>query len=304
MDSVVKAEGLGKNFGSITAVDSVSFELAKGEIFGFLGPNGAGKTTTIRMLAGMIAPSSGHAEVKGINVGKNVERLHEVIGLLTESPGFYERFSAERNLRYFAGCYHGIDVSGQVEKYLRATGLWERRSDKVASFSKGMKQKLAIARSLLHEPEVIFFDEPTAGLDPEAAQYIRELMVELKDQGRTIFLSTHNLTEAESLCDRIAVIKTRIIAFDTPSNLRKRLFSREVIIEMDSISENIINDIKKLGFINSIKTEDRKLILDMEDVENNRPIVIKSIVESGGMIQKVYEKEHSLEEVYLSLVNT
>jgi len=304
MDSVVKAEGLGKNFGSITAVDSVSFELAKGEIFGFLGPNGAGKTTTIRMLAGMIAPSSGHAEVKGINVGKNVERLHEVIGLLTESPGFYERFSAERNLRYFAGFYHGIDVSGQVEKYLRATGLWERRSDKVASFSKGMKQKLAIARSLLHEPEVIFFDEPTAGLDPEAAQYIRELMVELKDQGRTIFLSTHNLTEAESLCDRIAVIKTRIIAFDTPSNLRKRLFSREVIIEMDSISENIINDIKKLGFINSIKTEDRKLILDMEDVENNRPIVIKSIVESGGMIQKVYEKEHSLEEVYLSLVNT
>jgi len=304
MDSVVKAEGLGKNFGSITAVDSVSFELAKGEIFGFLGPNGAGKTTTIRMLAGMIAPSSGHAEVKGINVGKNVERLHEVIGLLTESPGFYERFSAERNLRYFAGFYHGIDVSGQVEKYLRATGLWERRSDKVASFSKGMKQKLAIARSLLHEPEVIFFDEPTAGLDPEAAQYIRELMVELKDQGRTIFLSTHNLTEAESLCDRIAVIKTRIIAFDTPSNLRKRLFSREVIIEMDSISENIINDIKKLGFINSIKTEDRKLILDIEDVENNRPIVIKSIVESGGMIQKVYEKEHSLEEVYLSLVNT
>jgi len=299
----IKAENLKKAFADFIAVDSISFAVNEGEIFGFLGPNGAGKTTTIRMLTGMIAPSSGYAEVAGFPIEHNMEKLHEFIGLLTESPGFYERLSAIRNLEYFAGFYSNIDAQKQIQKHLKLIDLWERKDDKVKTFSKGMKQRLAIARSLLHEPKVVFLDEPTAGLDPESAQNVRQLILKLKNEGRTIFLSTHNLSEAELLCDRIAVIKTQIIALDTPENLHNQLFRRELIIEMDSIKPNIINNIKNLNFIHSINQNDNGLIIQIDNIEENRPILVKCIVESGGMIQGVFEKKHSLEDVYISLLH-
>jgi len=303
MELSIKVDNLTKKFGGFTAVDSVSLSVNKGEIFGFLGPNGAGKTTTIRMLTGMIAPSSGHAEVASLPIDRNVEELHEKIGLLTELPGFYERLSAFRNLQYFAGFYSDIDVPKQVEKHLRVIGLWERRNDKVKAFSKGMKQRLAIARALLHEPKVLFFDEPTAGLDPESSQDVRKMIKGFKDEGRTIFLSTHNLSEAETLCDHIAVINTQIVALNTPENLRNQVFRREVTIEMDSITDKIMDDVRKLDFVYNVKQSESKLIVELEDIEKNRPMLIKNIVESGGMIQSVYEEKHSLEEVYLSLMH-
>ena len=261
MELSIKVENLTKQFDNFTAVDSANFSVEKGEIFGFLGPNGSGKTTTIRMLTGMIAPSSGHAEVAGLPIDRNVEKLHEVIGLLTESPGFYERLSAIRNLEYFAGFYADIDVPKQVEKHLKAVGLWERKDNKVKTFSKGMKHRLAIARALLHEPKVLFLDEPTAGLDPESAQDVRQMIQKLKDEGRTIFLSTHNLSEAESLCDHIAVIKTQIVAVDTPENLHEQVFKREVVVEMDSITPKLIENLRKLNFIHSVNNDGNKLII-------------------------------------------
>ena len=208
---MIRTEALTKQFpGSqkgtaIMAVDGLTLEIKEGEAFGFLGPNGAGKTTTVRMLTCLIGPTSGRATVNGLEVGRDDTAIREQVGILTESPGMYDRLSAEKNLTIFAKLYGVKDIQGQVQKYLRLLGLWERRADEVGSFSKGMRQKLAIARALLHEPKVLFLDEPTSGLDPEAAKLVRDFIAELKTEGRTIFLCTHNLDEADRLCERIGI---------------------------------------------------------------------------------------------------
>ena len=187
--SIIDVHNISKRFGEITAVEDLNLQVEEGEVLGFLGPNGAGKTTTIRMLAGIIAPTSGYAEIAGQRTDGEVERLHEVIGLLTETPGFYEKLSAIRNLYYFAGFYTNSDIGPNVEKYLKLMGLWDRRQSRVGTFSKGMKQRLALARALIHEPKVLFLDEPTAGLDPEAAQEVSELVNGLSKEGRTTLSS-------------------------------------------------------------------------------------------------------------------
>ncbi len=299
---MIEVHNLSKKFGQRLAVDDLSLEVAEGEVLGFLGPNGAGKTTTIRMLSGIVAPTSGSAKVAGLHPDREPERLHEVIGLLTESAGFYDRLTARRNLEYFAGFYAGIEASPQVEKYLRLTGLWDRRQDKVGSFSKGMKQRLALARSLLHEPRVLFLDEPTAGLDPEAAQEVRRMISKLSSEGRTIFLSTHNLAEAESLCHRIAVIRTRLLALDTTCDLRQRLFRRRVVVQLETVPQSITEVVQRLSFVKGISQEGEKLLVDLEDPDRDRSDLVKSIVEAGGRVLAVSEEQHSLEEAYLSLV--
>ena len=301
--SIIKVLDLSKKFGDITAVDNLNLEVEEGEVLGFLGPNGAGKTTTIRMLAGIIAPTSGYAEIAGRRTDGTIERLHEVIGLLTETPALYDRLSAERNLKYFAGFYPIVEKNLQVEKYLRFMGLWERRKNRAGTFSKGMKQRLALARALLHEPQVLFLDEPTSGLDPEAAQEVRKMIKNLSIQGRTIFLSTHNLTEAEQLCHRIAVIRTKLIALDTSSNLRNRFFRREVNIRLENPSLKIVDVIKNLTFIEDVKEKDNQLIIRLNEPEKNHPDLINEIVYSGGRILGVSEEEHPLEEIYLKLIH-
>jgi ABC-2 type transport system ATP-binding protein len=300
--TVIEAHNLSKRFGQRLAVDGLSLNVEEGEVLGFLGPNGAGKTTTIRLLAGIIGPSSGSAVVAGLHPDREPEKLHEVIGLLTESAGFYDRLTARRNLEYFAGFYTGIQVDLQVDKYLRVTGLWERQRDRVGTFSKGMKQRLALARALLHEPRVLFLDEPTAGLDPEAAQEVRQMIRRLGSEGRTIFLSTHNLAEAEYLCRRIAVIRTRLLALDTPDDLRRRLFRRRVVVRLETIPAALPDTVRKLDFVTGITQEGNELQVDLTDPDRNRPELVKCIVEAGGRVLEVSEEQHSLEEVYLSLV--
>ncbi|MFH0768053.1 MAG: ABC transporter ATP-binding protein [Chloroflexota bacterium] len=300
--AMIEAHGLTKKFGGTTAVADLSLEVAEGEVLAFLGPNGAGKTTTIRMLSGIISPISGFAIVAGQRTGGNVEQLHEAIGLLTETPGFYQHLSAKRNLEFFAGFYNNLNINHQVEKYLKAMGLWERREGKVGTFSKGMKQRLALARALLHEPKVLFLDEPTAGLDPEAAHEVRDLVKRLSFEGRTIFLSTHNLTEAELLCRRIAIIRTQLLALDTAENLRQRLFRRQVIIQLESLPGSLVELVGKLPFVQQVKSEENRLLVELKDPESSRPELVKRIVEAGGKIMAVSEEQHSLEEVYLSLI--
>lgn len=299
---MVETFELTKQFDNLVAVEDLNIQVNQGEILGFLGPNGAGKTTTIRMLSGIIAPSKGHAIVAGFRTDNEVEKLHEVIGLLTETPGFYERLSAQENLLYFARFYD-IDADAQVQKYLKIMGLWERRNDKVGTYSKGMKHRLALARSLLHEPDVLFLDEPTAGLDPKSAREVRELIKNLKKEGRTVFLSTHNLDEAETLCDRVAVVRTNLVTIDTPMNLRNRLFQRQVIVELESIKEKIIIAVKQLEFVDNIKSDGNNLVVELKDFDINRPKLIKCIVEKDGNVLSVYEKKHSLEETYLVLMD-
>jgi len=300
---IIETSGLSRRFRDVIAVDDLTMAVESGEVLGFLGPNGAGKTTTIRMLAGIIRPTGGEAIVAGYRIDRDVEKMHEVIGMLTETPGLYGRLSARRNLEYFAGFYPIDDVSARVEKYLKSMGLWERREDRAGTFSKGMKQRLALARALIHEPKVLFLDEPTSGLDPEAASEVRQLISRMREGGCTIFLSTHNLGEAEMLCNRIAVIQTRLLALDTAESLRRRFFRRKVIVELQSPDPNMLMVVKKLPFVQDAKEEGSRLSVELIDPERNRPELVRAMVEAGGKVIAVSEEQYTLEQVYLRLMN-
>jgi ABC-2 type transport system ATP-binding protein len=293
---------LTKRFNQTLAVDSLTLDVAEGEVFGFLGPNGAGKTTTVRMLTSLIGPTSGTATVGGFVLGKQDTNIRRTVGVLTETPGMYDNLSAEYNLRIFAELYEVEDVPGQIEKYLKMLGLWERRFDAAGTFSKGMKQKLAIARALLHEPPILFLDEPTAGLDPEGAHLVREFVAELKKEGRTIFLCTHNLDEADHLCDRVGVFKTRLLVVDTPTRLRASVFGRKVIFHLRTADEVIAENVRKLPFVREVKVVENKLVVTLDEPEARNPEVVRSLVKAGADIQFVGELRHSLEDVYLQLV--
>jgi ABC-2 type transport system ATP-binding protein len=222
--------------------------------------------------------------------------------MLTQTPGLYDRLSARRNLEYFASFYPSIQPQSQVEKYLKLMGLWERRDSKVGTLSKGMKQRLALARALVHEPQVLFLDEPTAGLDPEGAGEVRQLIRSLRKEGRTIFLSTHNLAEAEMLCSRVAVIHTSLLALDTPEQLRRRFFRRQIIVQLETSDAKVTEVVRNLPFVQEVRREGSELTLELTDSERNRPEVVKAIVEAGGRVIGVSEKQYPLEEVYLRLM--
>lgn len=288
----------------IQAVQELTLEVKEGEVFGFLGPNGAGKTTTVRMLVTLIGPTSGRAAIGKLQVGKDNARIRQSVGILTETPGMYERLSAQKNLSIFANLYDVPDGPGQVEKYLRMLGLWNRRMDEVGSFSKGMRQKLAIARALLHEPEVLFLDEPTSGLDPEAAKLVRDFIEELKTQGRTIFLCTHNLDEADRLCDRIGIFKSRLIAVDTPENLRKKMFGRRVVFHLASLDPAWTDLVRSQPYVRDVQPVDNRLVVGLEDPETYNPLLVRALVERGAQIQFVGELRHSLEDIYLQTIQS
>jgi ABC-2 type transport system ATP-binding protein len=281
----------------------LTLDIAEGEVFGFLGPNGAGKTTTVRMLTSLIAPTSGRAVVNGFEVGKQDTQIRQIVGILTETPGMYERLSAEKNLSIFARLYGVKDVKGQVEKFLRLLGLWERRFDEVGGFSKGMRQKLAIARSLLHQPKVLFLDEPTSGLDPEAAHLVRDFIEELKSEGTTIFLCTHNLDEADRLCQRIAIFKSNLITVDTPEKLRTRLFGRKVVFHLRQLEPDWVQSIQQLPNIREIQVVDQHLVVGLDHPEEQNPAIIRKLVDLGADIQFVGELRHSLEDIYLEMIH-
>jgi ABC-2 type transport system ATP-binding protein len=299
---MIQTEHLTKHFGDASAVEDLSLQVGEGEIFGFLGPNGAGKTTTIRMLGALIKPTSGSAAVAGFSLGEEDGQIRRRVGILTESPGLYDRLSAERNLAFFAELYDVQDVPAQVERYLRMLGLWERRSEAAATFSKGMRQKLAIARALLHEPQVLFLDEPTSGLDPEMAHLVREFIAELKIEGRTIFMCTHNLDEADRLCDRIAVFNGRLLALDTPAALRGQLYERRVVFHLVQTNPEWVKLLEVYPFVSKVEIIESKLVVSLEEPEKNNPILLRALVEAGAEIQFVGELRRSLEDVYLRLI--
>jgi ABC-2 type transport system ATP-binding protein len=288
-----------KNGEPIHAVSELSLSVEEGEVFGFLGPNGAGKTTTVRMLTSLIAPTSGTAHVNGFEVGKEDQAIRGSVGILTESPGLYEQLSAHKNLSIYANLYDVRDVEGQINKYLRMLGLWTRRNDPVGSFSKGMRQKLAIARALLHEPRILFLDEPTNGLDPAAARLVRDFIEDLKKLGRTIFLCTHNLTEADQLCDRIGIFKKQLIEVDRPEHLRQKLYGRKVVFHLSELDPTWLKEIQSLNGVKEIQQINQKLVVGMDNPETLNPQIIRKLVTLGAEIQFVGELRHSLEDIYL-----
>jgi len=301
-DMAIVARGLGKVFGKVSAVEALDLEIPAGEVFGLLGPNGAGKTTTVRMLGALIAPTAGEAWVAGFRVGEEDTKLRKAVGILTETPGLYEQLSAERNLAFFAHMYEVENVDKQVERYLTMLGLWHRRRDAVGTFSKGMRQKLAIARALLHEPQVLFLDEPTSGLDPEAARLVRDFISELGKEGRTIVMCTHNLDEADRLCDRVAVFKTRLLALDSPVNLRRKLFGRAVVFHLAEVRPAFSEALRQKPFVQGVETLEGKLVVKLDNPELRNPELVQTLVGLGAAVQFVGEKRQSLEDVYLQLI--
>ncbi|TFH08360.1 MAG: ABC transporter ATP-binding protein, partial [Candidatus Atribacteria bacterium] len=272
-----------------------------GEVFGFLGPNGAGKTTTVRMLSALIEPTSGSASVGGRALGRENRAIRQSVGVLTETPGLYKRLSAWDNLLFFAKLY-GIDApEKQVEKYLKMFELWDRRNGLAGTFSKGMRQKLALARALLHEPEILFLDEPTAGLDPEAAKTVRELIEALRSEERTIFLCTHNLDEADRLCDRIALFKSRLLTVGNPQSLKEKMYGRRTVIHLANPREGIENSLD-LPFITKTEWIDGRLLVSLSDPDTENPVLIRKLVELGADVQFVSELKVSLEDLYLDLM--
>ena len=298
---MIKTTGLTRRFGDLTAVDGLDLHIERGEVFGFLGPNGAGKTTTVRMLAALIAPTEGTATIGNRVLGEDNRAIRQGVGVLTETPGLYKRLSAWDNLLFFAKLYQIDEPEKQTEKYLKMFELWDRRNDAAGSFSKGMRQKLALARSLLHEPEILFLDEPTAGLDPEAAKTVRELIESLRTKERTIFLCTHNLDEADRLCDRIALFKSRLLTVGDPQSLKEQMYGRRTVVHLANPAPGLENALE-LPFITKTEWVDGKLLVSLSDPDTENPILVRKLVELGADVQFVSELTVSLEDLYLDLM--
>lgn len=303
---MIDTKNLTRKFGNLTAVDNLTLRVEDGEVFGFLGPNGAGKTTTVRMLCCLIGKTSGEATIGNYTIDKEEDclRIRKMVGFLPENVGLYDSLSAYRNLDFYGQLYEVPESKRKenIERLLKLLGIWERREDAAGTFSKGMKQKLAIARALIHDPQLLFLDEPTANLDPEASKTVRDFVIELKKEKRTIFINTHNLDEADRLCDRIAILKTKLIAVDSPKNLERSLYKRKTIIHLERVSNKIIDAVEKLSSVKNVRTSDNKLILDIDTPEKDNPEVVRTIVEAGGNIQYVTELRSTLEDVYLKLI--
>jgi ABC-2 type transport system ATP-binding protein len=303
---MIICEGLTKRFGSITAIQDFSIEIPDGRIFGLLGPNGAGKTTTMRMFSCLIRPTSGKAHIDSFEIGikEDARKIRRIIGLLPEVPGLYETLGAYKNLDYYAQFYN--ISKEQREKSIKTTltnlDLWDRRNEPVGGFSKGMKQKIAIARALIHNPKYIFLDEPTASLDPAAAKMVREYILELKSQGDTILINTHNLSEAERICDTVALVKNKTVKIGNPKTLARGLFSRTINITMQKIPPTLQKDILSLDFISQVQVNGNQLILNVRNPEEDNPRVVSWLLQQGLQVQFVTEEEHSLEDVYLKLI--
>ena len=300
----VVVERLTKQFGERLAVSDVSFTVAAGEVFGFLGPNGAGKTTTVRMLATLLAPTSGSAEVAGLPLSSdNAVGIRQRIAVMPESSGLYLRLTVAENLRFFAGLY-GIDNPEEaVTRALAAVNLAARANDLCGSLSKGLRQRAALARALLSEPTVLFLDEPTSGLDPVASREVHDLIDGLRDRGVTIFLTTHRLEEAEHLCDRIAILNTSLRIIGRPDELRDRLFPKSLVVRTVAPLQDPEAVFGIPGVERWKADGDARYLLAVNDAGAVAPEVARALVASGADILSLGETQHSLEEVYLELVD-
>ena len=304
---MIRVKNLTKHFDDLKAVDGISFTVEKGEIFGFLGPNGAGKTTTIRMLSCIIEPTNGNAHLNGYNIRENKMEIRRMVGILTENPCLYERLTPIYNLDFFGKLYDvpDADRARRINEILEMFDLYDRKDEKVETFSKGMKQKLALARALLHDPDIIFLDEPTAALDPKIAKGVRDYIKKLGKGGKKIiFICTHNLTEAEYLCDRVAVIDHgRIAGIGSPDELSKDIWKGEQVeIVLKNFNHEIEQALRDLEVITSYDYQKPCLLIDVKDISTDNPIIIETLVKSGAQIISAKIKQHSLEDIYLNLV--
>jgi ABC-2 type transport system ATP-binding protein len=302
---VLAAVRLVRRFAERVAVDEISFEVQPGEVFGLLGPNGAGKTTTLRMLGGLIPPTSGEVRVAGVALDRGTAPgLRRRIGFLTETPGLWDQLTVADNLAVYARLFGLRDAADAVERSLRRFGLWDRRGDRAALLSKGMKQKVAVARALVHDPEIVLLDEPTANLDPQASREVRDLLLELRGRGRVIVVSTHNLDEIERLADRVALISTRLVAIGEPAALRRKIFGVRLRVRLAAtdVAVSRLIEVATAAGGRDVRREEDGLSMMFEDADAGAPAIIRALVLAGAEIRSASDEQVPLEEVYLRLL--
>jgi len=303
---VIEIDHLTRTFGNVTAVDGLTLTIAEGEVFGLLGPNGAGKTTTVRMLAGLIGKTSGEALVAGCRVGDpaTARKLRGLVGLMPEEAGLYPDLSAARTLDFYGRLHHvpaGMRAL-RTERLLTMLDLWDRRDDRVRTFSKGMKQRLTIARALINDPPVLFLDEPTANLDPEGAKTVRDFLLQLKQDKRTILLNTHQLAEAERVCDRVGIMHKKLIAVGSPDDLRGTGSAHATAIQLAVVTDAVVAAARAASRAD-VAVSGNTITVPVDKPERDNPELVKAIVAAGGEIQFVSGIVPSLEETYLKLLD-
>jgi ABC-2 type transport system ATP-binding protein len=283
-------------------VEDVTFDVAPGEIFGLLGPNGAGKTTTLRMVAGLIAPTSGEASVAGVPLTRQtIDQVRGQVGFLTEAPGLWDRLTVEVNLLTYARLHQLADPRAVVGRALERFGLSDRATSLCAELSKGLKQRVAIARTLLHDPPVVLLDEPTSGLDPQSARVVRDVVRELKARGHAVIISTHNLDEAERMADRVGVLRRTFLAVASPVDLRRRLFGSRVRISVAGEAVPFVGVVEHAGG-REVAISGRELSFALDDIERGTPPVVSALVGAGAAIISVGAEDQPLEDIYFALV--
>ena len=301
---MIEVQSLTKKFNGRTVLNEISFQVNEGEIFGYLGPNGAGKTTTMRIILGLLKPTAGKALVWGQNLGEN-EGLRRRIGVLLEHDGLYERISAYENLDYYAQLYGVSNRVEKIENLLEFTGLSDRKDDEVGKFSKGMKRKLALARAIIHDPDVLFLDEPSAGLDPEAQKMVRDLILRLSGEERmTVFLNSHDLDEVQRICSKIAILQRgEIKAYDTVDNLRGRYTKPTVEIALSDGREveKALNLLNSLNYISECKRHNDGITVTLTESEMSS-VLLSFLVEQGLKVEEIKRVTKSLEDIYLEIV--
>jgi ABC-2 type transport system ATP-binding protein len=304
---VISASQVTRRFGDRLAVDRVTLTVRPGEIFGLLGPNGAGKTTTLRMLGGLISPTSGSVAIDGHGFTReNAGVLRARIGFLTETPGLWDNLTVDDNLLVYAKLFGVARPDLAVEHILRLFELWDRRADRVALLSKGMKQKLALARALVHEPEIILLDEPTANLDPKTSRAVRDLLLDLRRQGRAIVISTHNLVEVERLADRVGLISTSLIAIGEPAALRREVFGRRLRVRLAGRFPPAadLSAVASQAGGHDVRIDGLELSMVLDDPDAGAPALVRALVGAGAEIREVFDEQPALEDVYLKLLGS
>jgi ABC-2 type transport system ATP-binding protein len=304
-ETAIRLENLTRHFGPIKAVNGLSLEVPAGIIFGFLGPNGAGKTTTIRLLLGLLEPTAGRAEVLGFDTRTQADQVRTHTGALLEHAGLYEQLSASDNLEFYGRVWRvpPAERRARIKELLTHMGVWERRQERVAKWSRGMKQKLALARTLLHRPSLVLMDEPTAGLDVMAAVAVREDLASLAArEGVTVFLTTHNMAEAEKLCSRVAVIREgSLVALGHPDELRARAGGPRVEVVGRGFSEEALARLRARPEVAAAQAQDAHLVIDLRAETDTAPL-ISLLVGAGVQVEEVRRGKASLEEVFLTLM--
>lgn len=300
---MIETKGLVKRYGGLTAVDNLNLHVEKGEIYGFLGPNGAGKTTTIMMLLGMEKPTQGTVKLFGKELGEDYFGIRRRIGVLSEFQYLYEDMTAEEYLRFFARLYEVDNPEKRIQEVLSRLDLYDRRKELLGGYSKGMKQKLGMARTLLHDPELLILDEPVSSLDPYGIREIRDVIMEENAKGKTMFISSHILSEIERTCHRVGIMnKGRLLAEDDMTSLKRRLSSEvELNVELESPSEDIAEALRAESYVTGVEVNGNTLRIKTKADADYRAQVSRLIAGAGGVVLSLSTKELSLEEAFVTI---